>query len=150
RVRGLRRNGNNIGGNLGEHDQGTWGFARLWSAMVGARRSEGTFDSEDHHIATNNGDASGRATAGATSPVAGLVFKPQDWLRAYASYGQGFQTPLGSELAYRPDGGAGLNLGLQPARSANVELGLKVDINPGITAEFALFQAQTRNEIVVD
>jgi iron complex outermembrane receptor protein len=108
------------------------------------------FDSEDHYITATNGDDSGGVTYGATSPVAGVVFKAQEWLRVYASYGQGFQTPLGSELAYRPDGGAGLNLGLQPARSNNTELGVKLDIEPDITAEFAVFQAQTRDEIVVD
>jgi iron complex outermembrane receptor protein len=146
----LRRDENDIAKNLDEYAQGTWDFARLWSVMVGVRRSDVKFDSEDHYITATNGDDSGRVTYGATSPVAGLIFKPQDWLRAYASYGQGFQTPLGSELAYRPDGQAGLNFDLQPARSNNVELGLKVDINPDVTAEFALFQTQTRNEIVVD
>jgi iron complex outermembrane receptor protein len=146
----LRRNENNIVHDLDEYVQGSWDFASLWSAMVGARRSDVKFDSEDHYVTATNGNDSGGVTYGATSPVAGLVFKAQDWLRLYASYGQGFQTPLGSELAYRPDGGAGLNLGLQPARSNNTELGVKVNIDPDITAEFALFQAQTRDEIVVD
>jgi iron complex outermembrane receptor protein len=118
--------------------------------MVGVRHSDVKFDSEDHYITGTNGDDSGGVTYGATSPVAGLMFKPQEWLRVYASYGQGFQTPLGSELAYRPDGGTGLNLGLQPARSNNTELGVKLDIEPDVTAEFAVFQAQTRDEIVVD
>jgi len=146
----LRRDENNVVHNLDEYAQGAWDFASLWSLMVGVRRSDVKFDSEDHYITATNGDDSGGVTYGATSPVAGLMFKPQDWLRVYASYGQGFQTPLGSELAYRPDGGAGLNLGLQPARSNNTELGVKVGIDPDITAEFAVFQAQTRNEIVVD
>jgi iron complex outermembrane receptor protein len=146
----LRRNENNIVHDLDEYVQGSWDFASLWSAMVGVRRSDVKFDSEDHYVTATNGNDSGGVTYGATSPVAGLVFKAQDWLRLYASYGQGFQTPLGSELAYRPDGGAGLNLGLQPARSNNTELGVKVAIDPDITAEFALFQAQTRDEIVVD
>jgi iron complex outermembrane receptor protein len=146
----LRRNENNIVHDLDEYAQGTWDFARLWSVMVGVRRSDVNFDSKDHYITATNGDDSGGVTYGATSPVAGLVFKPQDWLRVYASYGQGFQTPLGSELAYRPDGAAGLNFGLQPARSDNTELGVKLDIDPDITADFAVFQAQTRDEIVVD
>jgi iron complex outermembrane receptor protein len=107
------------------------------------------FDSRDHYITATNGNDSGGVSYGATSPVAGVVFKPLDWLRAYASFGRGFQTPLGSELAYRPDGGPGLNFALQPARSNNTELGVKLDIDPDITAEFAVFQAQTRDEIVV-
>ena len=141
----LRRDENDIVHNLDEYAQGTWDFASMWSAMVGVRRSDVRFDSEDHY-----GSNGGGVTYGATSPVGGLVFKPLDWIRAYASFGQGFQTPLGSELAYRPDGNPGLNLALQPARSNNTELGVKLDIVPDITAEFAIFQTQTRDEIVVD
>ena len=65
------------------------------------------FDSIDHYITATNGNDSGAVSYAATSPVAALTFKPLPWLHLYASYGQGFQTPLGSELAYRPDGGAG-------------------------------------------
>ena len=49
------------------------------------------------------------------------MFKASPALNLYASYGQGFQTPLGSELAYRPDGGAGPNFDAEPARSVNGE-----------------------------
>ena len=146
----LRRDENNIVHDLDEYAQGSWDFAPMWSLMVGVRHSDVKFDSDDHYMTATNGDDSGKADYSATSPVAGLVFKPQDWLRVYASFGQGFQTPIGSELAYRPDGGAGLNLGLQPARSNNTELGVKVDIDADVTAELAVFQAQTRNEIVVN
>ena len=146
---GLRRDENDIVRDLDEYAQGTWDFASLWSVMVGVRHSDVKFDSEDHYIVGANRDDSGRVNYSSTSPVAGLVFKPQDWLRLYASYGKGFQTPLGSELAYRPDGTSGLNLGLRPARSNNTELGVKVAIDPDISAEFAVFQAQTRDEIVV-
>jgi iron complex outermembrane recepter protein len=147
----LRRNENDIAKDLDEYLQGTWDFASLWSAMIGVRHSDVKFDSEDHYIVLpGNGDDSGNVTYNATSPVAGLTFKPQDWLRAYASFGQGFQTPIGSELAYRPDGGAGLNFALQPQRSTNYELGMKVDIRPEVSAEAAVFQTNTRDEIVVD
>jgi iron complex outermembrane receptor protein len=146
----LRRDENDIVHDLDEYAQGTWDFAPLWSLMVGVRRSDVRFDSEDHFITATNGNNSGGVSYGATSPVAGLVFKPLDWLHLYASYGQGFQTPLGSELAYRPDGGAGLNFGLRPARSGNTELGVKLQIDPDISAEFAVFQTLTHDEIVVD
>jgi iron complex outermembrane recepter protein len=86
----------------------------------------------------------------ATSPVAALNFKPLSWAHVYISYGQGFQTPLGSELAYRPDGRAGLNFGLAPARSDNTELGAKLRVTSAFDVEAALFQTLTRNEIVVD
>ena len=147
----LRRDENNITYDLDAYTQGTWDFAQLWSLTVGARRSEVNFDSQDHFIAPPaNLDDSGEVTYGATSPVAGLVFKALPWLHLYASYGQGFQTPLGSELAYRADGNAGLNLALRPARNDSSELGAKVQVSPDFTAEATVFQALTLNEIVVN
>jgi iron complex outermembrane recepter protein len=145
-----RRNENNIARDVDEYAQGTWDFATMWSLMVGVRHSDVNFDSLDHYITGTNGDDSGQVSYSATSPVAALNFKPLTWLHLYASYGQGFQTPLGSELAYRPDGRAGLNFGLRPARSDNSELGAKMQLSPDLNAEVALFQTLTRNEIVVD
>jgi len=150
-VQGLiRRNENNIVHNIDEYAQGTWDFTSMWSVMLGVRRSDVKFTSNDHYITATNGNDSGGISYGATSPVAGLIFKPADWVHLYASFGQGFQTPLGSELAYRPDGTSGLNFDLRPARSNNTELGVKIDIDPDITASFAVFQTLTRQEIVVD
>jgi iron complex outermembrane receptor protein len=146
----LRRDENDIVRDVDEYAQGTWQFAPRWSLMAGVRRSDVNFDSEDHYITATNGDDSGGVTFGATSPVAGLMFEAQPWLNLYASFGQGFQTPLGSELAYRPDGAAGLNFALQPARSNSAELGAKLRIDPDLSAEVAVFQALTHNEIVVD
>ncbi len=103
----LRRDENNITYDVDAYTQGTWDFADAWSATLGVRRSEVHFDSEDHFITGTNGDDSGGVTYDATSPVAGLVFKAAPWIHLYASYGQGFQTPLGSELAYRADGTSG-------------------------------------------
>ena len=149
-VQGLiRRNENNIVRNIDEYAQGTWDFASSWSVMLGVRHSDVKFNSNDHYITATNFDDSGDISYGATSPVAGLIFKPADWVRLYASFGQGFQTPLGSELAYRPDGASGLNFDLRPARSNNTEFGVKIDIDPDITASFAVFQTLTRQEIVI-
>jgi iron complex outermembrane receptor protein len=146
----LRRDENNISSNIDEYTQGTWDFATAWSATVGVRHSEVKFDSQDHFMTPTNLDDSGAVKYTATSPVAGLVYKARPWLHLYASYGQGFQTPLGSELAYRADGGAGLNLALRPARSDNSEVGAKLQINSDLTGEVTAFQALTDNEIVVN
>ncbi|MCX7032943.1 MAG: TonB-dependent receptor, partial [Arenimonas sp.] len=50
---------------------------------------------------------------------------------------------------YRPDGRSGLNLDLRPARSRNVELGLKWRLRDGLRADLALFRSDTRDELVV-
>jgi iron complex outermembrane recepter protein len=144
-----RRNENDIATNLDEYTQASWEFAPRWTVTAGARHSEVRFDSRDHFITPTNGDDSGSVTYTATSPVAGILYAAKPWLHLYASYGQGFQTPLGSELAYRADGGAGLNLGLRPARSNNSEVGAKLEWRPDLSAEVTAFQTLTRNEIVV-
>ncbi len=48
-------------------------------------------------------------------------------MNLYASYGKGFETPTLNDLAYRSTNGSlpGLNIGLQPARSNNYEVGVK-------------------------
>ncbi|HZT02849.1 MAG TPA: TonB-dependent receptor [Steroidobacteraceae bacterium] len=145
----LRRNENDIARDIDEYTQASWEFAPSWTLTAGVRHSEVRFLSQDHYITPTNGDDSGEVTYSATSPVAGLLFAARPWLHLYASYGQGFQTPLGSELAYRPDGGAGLNFALRPARSDNSEIGAKMRLQRDLSAELAIFNTRTRNEIVV-
>jgi iron complex outermembrane receptor protein len=146
----LRRDENDITYDIDEYTQARWDVAPRWSLTLGVRHSDVNFSVQDHFITATNGDDSGSATYSAGTPVAGLVFKASDWLNLYASYGRGFQTPLGSELAYRPDGGAGPNFALQPARSINAEFGAKLQIHPALNAEATLFQTTTHDEIVVD
>ncbi|HEX5461622.1 MAG TPA: TonB-dependent receptor [Steroidobacteraceae bacterium] len=145
----LRRNENDIARNIDEYTQASWEFVPRWTLTAGIRHSEVRFLSEDHYITPSNGNDSGAATYTASSPVAGLLFAARPWLHLYASYGQGFQTPLGSELAYRPFGGAGLNLALRPSRSDNSEVGAKLRMSRNLSAEVAAFDTSTRNEIVV-
>lgn len=144
----LRRDENNIATDFDQYVQGTWEFAPQWSLMLGVRRSEVNFDSQDHYIVTGNGNDSGELTFSATSPVAGVMFDAQPWLHLYASFGSGFQTPIGSELAYRADGGSGLNP-LQAAFSSNGEVGAKMQFS-NFSAEAALFRALTRDDIVLN
>jgi iron complex outermembrane recepter protein len=146
----LRRDENDIVDDIDEYAQGTWDFAPQWSLMAGVRHSDVQFQADDHFITAGNKDDSGSVAYGSTSPVAGLTFKALSWLHLYASYGQGFQTPLGSELAYKPDGTSGLNFGLQPARNTTTEVGAKLQVAPDLTAEVAVFHALTHHDIVVD
>jgi iron complex outermembrane receptor protein len=132
---------------LDEYLQASWAFAPRWSLLAGVRHSQVQFDSHDRFLA--NGDDSGSKAYYATAPVGGLMFKLSPRLHLYASYGDGFESPTLNELAYRPDGGAGLNFALQPSHSNNGELGAKLRLREHTQAQLALFQAQTRNEIVV-
>jgi iron complex outermembrane recepter protein len=148
-VGALRRNENDIAKDIDEYTQANWNFARHWSLTAGLRHSEVRFISVDHFITPTNGNDSGGITYTATLPVAGLLFAARPWLHLYASYGKGFQTPLDSELAYRPDGAPGLNFALRPAVSNNGEIGAKIAPNRRLSADVAAFDTRTDDEIVV-
>ncbi len=83
------------------------------------------------------------------NPVVGVVYRPAPSTSWYASYGRGFETPTLNELAYRPDGSAGLNTSLKPARSNNVEVGVKLLPSTSLSATVALFGVRTEDDIVV-
>ena len=145
----LRRNENDIARNVDEYTQASFALSRRWSLMAGVRHSEVKFITEDHFITPGNGNDSGEVTYTATSPVAGVLYAPAKWLHLYAAFGQGFRTPLASELAYQPTGQPGLNLALRPARSNNAELGAKIRIGHRLNGSVAGFLTHTNDEIVV-
>jgi iron complex outermembrane receptor protein len=149
-VRGaLRRDERSRVANDDQYLQWWWRFAPRWSLLVGARRSEVRFRSDDAYVSAANPDDSGRVDYARTTPVAGLTFAPSDDLRVYASYGRGFETPTFNELGYRADGGAGLAFDLQPAVSRNLEFGLKWRNARGARVEAAWFRADTTDELAV-
>jgi iron complex outermembrane receptor protein len=121
--------------------------APRWKLTAGARASRVEFRSDDRYL--SNGNDSGSVAMSSINPVVGLVYRPAPTTSWYASYGRGFETPTLNELAYRPDGSAGLNTSLKPARSNNVELGLKLLPSPSLTATLALFGVRTEDDIVV-
>jgi vitamin B12 transporter len=95
------------------HDSGVFGG---WRATFGA------FDTE---LSARHDDNS--AFGGATTGSAAFGWRANEWLRAYASFGQGFRAPTMNEL-YDPGYGgyyAG-NPELDPERSRSGELGLEL------------------------
>ena len=120
------------------------GRARLYA---GVRASQVEFRGEDRFFA--NGDDSGRARYDSVNPTVGVVFRPSSSSSVYASYGRGFETPTLNELAYRPDGSAGFNTALEPARSNNYEIGAKAEWSNALRGTLAAFTIDTENDIVV-
>jgi len=114
---------------------------------AGARASEVEFRGTDRFL--TNGNDSGRARYDSINPTVGVVFRPSSSSSVYASYGRGFETPTLNELAYRPDGSAGLNTALEPARSNNYEVGAKAAWSRQLHGTVALFNIDTQNDIVV-
>lgn len=148
----LRRDEDNRVSSLDPYAQATLKLSPRWTLHAGLRRSTVRFDSSDHYVAGPNGDDSGSARYSATLPVAGLLYAPTDNLRLYATAGKGFETPTLNETAYRTDGSTGLNLGLKPSRSNNLEAGVKGRTPAGAATRLewsaAVFQTATQDEIV--
>ncbi|WP_366514923.1 TonB-dependent receptor family protein [Solimonas terrae] len=133
---------------LDQYLQGSWRFAERWDAQLGVRHSHIAFKSDDHYVTSSNPDDSGRTHYDATTPVAGLMYRASEDVHLYAAYGRGFETPTFAELAYRPDG-AGLNFDLDAARSNNAELGAKLRLGKATRAQLAVFDTETRHELIV-
>lgn len=148
----LRRDEDNRVSSLDPYAQAMLKLSPRWTLHAGLRRSTVRFDSADHYVSGPNGDDSGSARYSATLPVAGLLYAPADNLRFYATAGKGFETPTLNETAYRADGSTGLNLGLKPSRSNNVEAGAKWHTPAGASTRLewsaAVFQTATQDEIV--
>jgi iron complex outermembrane recepter protein len=148
----LRRDEGNRVSNFDPYLQGVWKFAPRWSLTAGVRRSTVRFSSSDRFVTGINGDDSGEVRYRATLPVAALMYSWSPQAHVYAAFGRGFETPTFNELAYRPDGTAGLNFALRPSRSQNFELGIKGRSPAGQARRSewtaALFQTDTEDEIV--
>lgn len=149
-VRGtLRRNENDNLVNVAQYAQVYWHVADRWALLLGLRHDQVRFSEHDFYVTPQNPDDSGHVQYAATTPVVGLQFRPADNLRLYTSYGRGFETPSYNELGYRSDGRAGLAFDLAPARSSNLEAGVKWRIQPALSLETAAFRSDTRDELAV-
>lgn len=146
----LKRDEDNTVANFDQYLQGEWLPNDDWRAVAGVRHSEVKFESEDFFIvpATANRDDSGSKKYSNISPVIGVIYSFTPKLNLYGNYGQGFETPTFAELAYRPDGSSGFNFELKPSKSRNFEVGLKSSIAEKTRLNVALFQIDTRDEIV--
>ena len=148
----MRRDEDNRVTNVDPYVQAAWKLAPAWTLTAGVRHSAIRFSSTDHYIAGVNGNDSGEVRYGATLPATALMYALSPRMHLYAAAGRGFETPTFNELAYRPDGSAGLNFALRPSRSDNFELGVKGRSNEHerwrTEWSAALFETRTRDEIV--
>lgn len=144
----LRRDERNRIQNVDPYAQLSWRFAPGWVLDAGLRHSRVLFRSIDHYVVGRNADDSGSQSYSATLPMLALGYQLNPRLRLHASASRGFETPTLNELAYRTNGDPGLNLGLRPSRSLNLEVGLKAKLGSVGELTAALFKTRSRDEIV--
>lgn len=143
--------------------QGEFEFVKGWTGTLGVRTGKVQFDSRDHYCRSGagvqvacttpgvpNADDSGSLEFSYTNPVAALQWKLTPDLQVYLSAGRGFESPTFNELAYQANNAPGFNRALRPQKSLQAELGAKWrDPARGLSAEAAVFEARTENEISV-
>jgi iron complex outermembrane receptor protein len=146
----LRRDEDDTVSSTGAYAQAEWKFAERWSAHLGVRATQVSFESVDYYIVPGNPDDSGTKDYSATTPVAGLLFRLDPVTSFYANFGRGFETPTFAELAYQNPPATGLNFALEAAESRHFEVGAKLVRAGAWRGNVALFDIETENEIVTD
>jgi iron complex outermembrane receptor protein len=133
--------------------QGTALVSDRVSIATGLRYSTVRFSSDDYYIAPNDPNGSGDLSYAATNPVLGVSYHATDNLNLYANYGKGFETPTLAEMAYQSNGTTAVtgrfNPTLNASSSQHYELGTKWVPNDKSRVDFALYQIDTTDEIVV-
>ena len=137
--------------NLDEYLQGELRPDERLSFTVGARHSETTLNATSNNSLASLGSHTYQATTG----MASVQYYVQNNANVYLSYGSGFDTPTLNQIIYSasyvnnnavPNTG---NIGLQAARTQQVEIGFKDEISSSAQINFALFNADTSNDILV-
>lgn len=130
--------------------QTQWGPIDHWTLLAGVRRSTVNIHSISLYVPPGGSNGSGAVSYASTSPVAGVLYQVSHALNVYGSYGEGFETPTLDELAYRLNGSAGLNYALHASLSRSFEVGAKLRLGQGSSAQLALFRADSDNELVLE
>jgi len=146
----LKRDEDDTVASTGLYVQAEWKLADRWTVHGGLRSSHVRFRTQDHFIVPGNPDDSGEKSYDATTPVLGLLFRPNERTTFYGTFGRGFETPTFAELANVNPPATGLNFGLEAGRSRHLEAGVKAILPAGLRVNAALFSIVTENEIVVD
>ncbi|MCL4801724.1 MAG: TonB-dependent receptor [Burkholderiales bacterium] len=146
----LRRDEDNTVWQAGAYVQGESRPAPGWSVHAGLRYSRVEFRSRDRYIIGPNPDDSGEAAYADWTPAVGVVYRVSSRVNLYANLGRSFETPTFIELAYRPGGATGLNFDLRPSVSRHAEGGVKALVADDGELTAAVFDIDTRDEIVVD
>jgi iron complex outermembrane receptor protein len=144
----LRRDEANHVYDLDQYLQAQWDPTASWRLIAGVRNSTVDVTSHNHLPGVTDPDSGVRYSA--VNPVAGITYRATSDVNLYGSYGKGFETPTLNDLAYRSTNGSlpGLNLALKPARSDNVEVGVKAG-SGHLRVDLDGFYIKTEDELAV-
>lgn len=156
-----RRNLNNIDGRAGEtvllaqdetvtatglYLQEQIDLMPRWSVLLGGRYDHVRFEVDDRLRA--DGDDSGAKAFDQFTGRLGLMFALHPHVRLYGTVAQSFETPTGTEIVNRPEGGAGINPRIEPQTAVNYEIGARIEMRDNFSLEAALFRIDLSDELI--
>jgi iron complex outermembrane receptor protein len=148
----LKRDERNVVDNRDAYVQASVDLHRDWTLTGGARSIDVRFRTQDRFITAGtpgNPDDSGSLGFSGVNPVLGLAWHAAKTVNIYFNAGRGYETPTFTELAYR-NVGSGLNTELRASSSRHLELGAKWKVDGVQRLDAALYDIDTKDEIVVD
>ena len=124
-----------------------WRLLERLSFNMGARNSQTNLSSISNNPSLNNTSSGSHAYQALTS-MASLQYYLTEVSNIYVSYGSSFDTPTLNQVTYNSTF-TGSNFGLNAATTKQVEVGFKSKFSKSAQVTFALFNANTTNDIVV-
>lgn len=147
-VRGsLRRSEEDRVSSFDQYAQAEWQRGD-WSLSGGLRHSRLAFKVDDRFIATGNGNDSGQISYEKSTPNLAALLRLTPAINLYVSAAKGFEAPTFNEMFYSSGGGS-FNFALKPSTSTHYEAGIKALLGDDSRLDLAVFQIETRDELVV-
>ncbi|MGZ9713602.1 TonB-dependent receptor family protein [Glaciimonas sp. GNP009] len=117
---------------------------------AGLRQSQITLSANSN----NNLASLGSHTYQAVTGMVSAQYYVQENANVYVSYGSGFDTPTLNQIIYSPgyvnSGGTNTgNIGINAAKTKQIEIGYKSQISNSAQVKIALFHADTTDDIVI-
>jgi catecholate siderophore receptor len=114
-------------------------LSRQWQAIVGLR-----YDRFNVDFLNKRNNTSTEVTDTPVSPRVGLVYKPIEAVSVYASYSLAYAPRAGDQLSSLTP----TNKAFDPEEFKNLELGVKWDIRPNLSATAAIYKLDRTNVMV--
>ena len=142
----LRRKETDRVANFDQYAQAEWTRGD-WQVSGGLRHSRVAFKVDDQYL--SNGNDGGTVNYQKTTPTLAALYRLNPVVNLYASLARGFETPTFGELFYSGPNGT-FSYALKPALSTHAEAGMKAYLGESSRLDLAVFQVDTRDELVVD
>ena len=117
-------------------------FSPQWQVVAGLRYDR--FSVDFRNRLPNAPVPAFTVTDAPASPRAGLIYKPVEAMSLYASYSRAYVPRAGDQLTSLTP----TNRAFDPERFDNVELGIKWDLTPSLSASAAIYQLDRTNVVV--